>query len=272
MSFLLFQASVAVYLLSFAAYLVFFLTQKANVRRIARAIFIGAFLVHTVSIIARAVETGHTPITSHFETVSFFAWAIGCCYLSFRWRYTVKNLGVFVSGFVLLLIVIASCASRAAMPLTAALQSWWLPVHASITLFADAFLALACIGGIMYLLQERELKKKRFGLFYTRLPSLEMLDNLNHHCLSIGFPLFTLGLVTGSLWAKQAWGAYWQWDPKETWSLITWFLYAAAVHQRFTVGWRGRRVALLSILGFASVLFTLWGVSFLLKGVHTYVS
>lgn len=272
MSFLLFQGSVAIYVCSVAAYFVFFLTQKTGLRRIGRAILTVAFLLHTGNIIARAIETGHTPITSHHETVTFFAWSVACCYLSFRWRYTVKNLGIFVSVFVLVLMLIAAFSSRGTIPLPPALQSWWLPVHASITLFADGFLALACIGGIMYLLQEREIKKKRFGLFYSRLPSLEALDKLNHHCLSIGFPLFTLGLITGSLWAKQAWGAYWHWDPKETWSLITWFLYAAAVHQRFTVGWRGRRVAILSIIAFLSVLFTLWGVSFLLQGIHTYVA
>ncbi|MGD9949867.1 MAG: inner membrane protein YpjD, partial [Desulfobulbus sp.] len=206
MSFLLFQGSVAVYLLSFAAYLVFFLTQKTPLRRIGRTIFLVAFLVHTVNIITRAVETGHTPITSHHETVSFFAWSVSCCYLSFRWRYTVKNLGVFVSFLVFALMLIATFSSRAMIPLPPALQSWWLPVHATIALFADGFLALACIGGIMYLLQEREIKNKRFGLFYSRLPSLESLDKLNQHCLSVGFPLFTLGLITGSLWAKQAWG------------------------------------------------------------------
>lgn len=272
MSFLLFQSSVVVYLLATAAYLVFFLTQKNTLRRTGRAIFLVAFLLHTANLIARAFEAGHTPITSHHETVSFFAWSLGCCYLSFRWRYVVKNLGAFVSLLVFGLMLIAAFSSRSMLPLPPALQSWWLPVHASTSLFADGFLALSCIGSIMYLLQEREIKKKRFGLFYSRLPSLETLDKLNHHCMSVGFPLFTLGLITGSLWAKQAWGAYWQWDPKETWSLITWFLYAAAVHQRFTVGWRGRRVAILSIVGFLSVLFTLWGASFLLEGVHTYVA
>ncbi|MCL2340543.1 MAG: c-type cytochrome biogenesis protein CcsB [Proteobacteria bacterium] len=272
MSFLLFQTSVVVYLLATAAYLVFFLTQKNTLRQTGRAIFLVAFALHAANLVTRAVETGHTPITSHHETISFFAWTLGCCYLSFRWRYAVKSLGAFVSPLVFALMLIAAFSSRGMMPLPPALQSWWLPVHAVITLFANGFLALSCIGSIMYLLQEREIKQKRFGLFYTRLPSLETLDKLNHHCLSLGFPLFTLGLITGSLWAKQAWGAYWQWDPKETWSLITWFLYAAAVHQRFTVGWRGRRVAILSIVAFLSVLFTLWGVSFLLKGIHAYVS
>ncbi|MCL2458175.1 MAG: c-type cytochrome biogenesis protein CcsB [Desulfobulbus sp.] len=272
MSFLLFQTCVVVYLLATAAYLVFFLTQKNPLRQTGRAIFLVAFILHSANLIARAIETGHTPLTSHHEAVSFFAWSLGCCYLSFRWRHAVKNLGVFVSLLVLALMLVAAFSSRSMLPLPPALQSLWLPVHASIALLANGFLALSCIGSIMYLLQEREIKQKRFGLFYSRLPSLETLDKLNHHCLSMGFPLFTLGLITGSLWAKQAWGAYWQWDPKETWSLITWFLYAATVHQRFTVGWRGRRVAILSIVAFLAVLFTLWGVSFLLEGVHTYVS
>ncbi len=272
MSFFLFQSALAVYLLSVAAYLVFFLTRRAGMRRIGHGIFLAAFLLHSAGIAARCAEAGYTPITSHHETVSFFAWALAGCYLSFRWRYPVRNLGAFVSPFVLILMLVAALSSRSILPLPPALQSWWLPVHASLTLIANGFLALACIGGIMYLLQEGEIKKKRFGFFCTRLPSLESLDQLNHHCLTLGFPLFTLGLITGSLWAKQAWGAYWHWDPKETWSLITWLLYAALIHQRLTVGWRGRRAAVLTILALLSALFTLWGVSFLLEGVHSYVS
>ena len=161
-------------------------------------------------------------------------------------------------------------SSDVVIELQPALQSSWLPIHASIAILANGFLALAFCGGIMYLLQESEIKRKRFGLFYTRLPSLEALDNLNQHCLAVGFPLLTLGIITGSIWAKQAWGSYWQWDPKETWSLITWLIYAALLHQRFRVGWRRRRAAIMAIIGFSAALFTLWGVNFLLKGLHTY--
>lgn len=270
MSFLLFQLSFAVYIAAAAAYIVFFITDRSKIRRIGRGIFFTAALLHTCNLVARYLEAGHTPITSQHETVSFFAWSVACCYLSFRWRYTVKNLGTFVSVFAVLLMLVSAVASRDIVPLVPALQSWWLPVHASISIMANAFLALACIGAIMYLLQERELKKKRFGLFFSRLPSLEALDKLNHHCLTIGFLLLTLGIITGSIWAKQAWGAYWHWDPKETWSLITWFLYASLVHQRFTVGWRGRRAAIMTVVAFLSVLFTFWGVTYLLEGVHSY--
>jgi cytochrome c-type biogenesis protein CcsB len=108
------------------------------------------------------------------------------------------------------------------------------------------------------------------GAFYHRLPSLDLLDRVNYRSLTIGFPLLTLGIITGALWAENAWGSYWQWDPKETWSLITWFIYAALVHARLTVGWRGRKAAWLSIVGFLAVLFTFLGVNLLLGGLHSY--
>ena len=242
MSFLLFQASLFFYLLATAAYLVFFFSEKAAIRKNARLLFVLAFALHGITIIARYFEAGYTPITTRHETVSFFAWSLGCGYLSFCWRYEVKNLGAFVSLLVLSLMTMAA--------------------------FAYGFFALAGIGGLMYLLQERTIKRKRFGLFYSRLPSLETLDKLNHHCLSVGFPLLTLGMITGSLWAKQALGSYWHWDPKETWTLITWLLYAGLIHQRFTVGWRGRQAAWLSIAALVVALFTYWGVSVFFAGYH----
>ncbi|NQS71122.1 MAG: c-type cytochrome biogenesis protein CcsB [Desulfobulbaceae bacterium] len=268
MSFLLFQVSLILYLLATAAYLVFFFKERAAIRKNARLLFILAFALHSITIIVRYFEAGYTPITTRHETISFFAWSLGCCYLSFCWRYGVKNLGAFVSLLVLTLMSLAAFAPRATVSLSPQLQSGWLPVHASLSLLAYGFFALAGVGGLMYLLQERTIKRKRFGLFYSRLPSLEALDTLNHHCLSVGFPLLTLGMITGSLWAKQALGSYWRWDPMETWTLITWLLYAALIHQRFTVGWRGRQAALLSIAALVVALFTFWGVSVFFTGYH----
>lgn len=268
----LFQLTLAVYFLATVTYLVFFVSQNVRMRSVARAALLAGGLLHTLYFVVRAVGAGHTPITNNHEAVSFFAWSVTWAFLSFRWRFQVKNFGVFVSPLVFLLMLIATFSSQLIVPLRPVLQSNWLPIHASIAILANGFMALAFCGGIMYLLQERELKKKRFGFFYSRLPSLEALDNLNQHCLAVGFPLFTLGIITGSIWAKQAWGAYWQWDPKETWSLITWFIYASILHQRFTVGWRRRRAAIMAIVGFAAVLFTLWGVNYLLGGAHSYAS
>ncbi|MCF8056294.1 MAG: c-type cytochrome biogenesis protein CcsB [Desulfocapsa sp.] len=263
----------SVLLVSFVAsvlYLVFFFNQKEKLRRLARKILLGSGILQSLYIISRYFIAGHTPITSQHEAVTFFAWSVTWAYLSFHWRYSVKNFGTFISLLVLILLLIAASVSRAFHPLAPALQSLWLPVHASISVMAYGFLALAFCGGIMYLIQEWELKSKRLGFFFSRLPSLDALDQLNNHCLTTGFVLLTLGIITGSVWARQAWGAYWQWDPKETWSLITWFLYAAQIHQRLTAGWRGKRAAVMAIVGFCAVLFTLWGVTFLLGGVHSY--
>ena len=169
---------------------------------------------------------------------------------------------------VLVLMLIASLASHEIIPLPPQMQTWMLPLHASIAIVADAFLALAAIGAGMYLIQERELKQKRFGYFYSRLPSLDALDKLNNHCITIGFPLMTLGMITGYIWAKQIWGGRdWHWDPKIVWSMITWFLYAGLMHLRFTMGWRGRRAAYITIIAFCAVLLTLW---FQVIGVRIY--
>lgn len=267
---LVYLAVLGVTFVSAAAYLVFFVSKNKRLRKIARIILLLSGVLQTVYIFSRFILTGHTPITTQHETVVFFAWATTWAYLSFRWRYTVKNFGTFVAVFIFLLLAVSFFSSRDITPLVPALQSAWLPVHAGVSIIAYGFLSLAFNGGLMYLLLERELKRKKFGYFFERFPSLDALDQLNRYCITAGFVFLTLGIVTGSIWARQAWGTYWQWDPKETWSLITWFIYLILLHQRFTVGWRGRRAAVVAIIGFSSVIFTLWGVTYLLGGVHSY--
>jgi cytochrome c-type biogenesis protein CcsB len=158
------------------------------------------------------------------------------------------------------------------VPIPPALRSFWLPVHSTLSFIGEAILGLAFSVGIMYLIQENQIKKKKWGGFLHRLPSLKTLDDLNYLCISFGFPFLTLGIITGSIWAEYAWGSYWSWDPKETWSLITWFIYAALLHGRLNIGWRGRRAALFSIIGFGVVLFTFLGVNILIPGLHSYES
>jgi cytochrome c-type biogenesis protein CcsB len=114
------------------------------------------------------------------------------------------------------------------------------------------------------------LKSKSFSALYFRLPSLEILDSINYKCLSFGFPLMTMGIISGAIWANSAWGGYWRWDPKETWALLTWFLYAALLHGRLTVGWRGRRAAVFAIIGFLFLLFGFLGINLLLSNEHSF--
>lgn len=267
---LLFELTFFIYLFVTASYLVFFFNQNPRIQILARYGMVVAAVSHLGYTVVRYLSVGYTPITSNHEAVSFFALAVCLSYLSFRWRYQVKNFGVFVSPIIFGLMLVSYFSSTKVTELSPVLQSLWLPVHASIAILANAFLTLAFCGGVMYLLQEREIKGKHFGMFYTRLPSLESLDNLNNHCLTAGFLLLTLGIVTGSFWAEQAFGTYWQWDPKETWSLVTWLIYAAILHQRFTAGWRRRKAAILAVIGYVVVLFTFWGVNFMLGGIHSY--
>jgi cytochrome c-type biogenesis protein CcsB len=133
-----------------------------------------------------------------------------------------------------------------------------------------ASFAVAFGAAVIYLMQERFLKKRKISGLFQRLPSLDTLDDINYRCLTFGFPLLTVAIISGAIWAETAWGTYWSWDPKETWSLITWFVYAALLHGRLTTGWRGKKAAILAIIGFFVMLFTFLGVNLLMPGLHSY--
>ncbi len=259
-SYLLFQAVLAVTFAACVSYLVFFVSQKSRVRVWARSILVLSWSMQSLYLVLRYFLVGNTPVTTYHEAVFFFAWATTSAYLSFRWRYTVKNFGTFVSLLIFGLLLVSAFTTREVISLEPALRSWWLPVHVGLSLVSYGFLALAFCGGLMYLLQERELKSRKLGYFFSRLPSLDSLDNLNSHCLTVGFAFLSLGMITGSFWSKLAWGTYWRWNPKEVCSLIIWLVYLVQIHQRFTVGWRGKRAALMVIGGFAVVIITLWQV------------
>ncbi len=253
-----------VYLGATALHLVHLVTQREAFRPWAERATWAGFGLHTLGLLLRFFEAGYTPVTSLHEALSFFGWCVAGLYLVLQVRYQLASLGAFATPVATMLVLGALIVPGEIQPLPAALQSWWLPVHVMLLFVGDGAFAVAAAAGVMYLIQERQLKRKRLGAWFRRLPSLEVLDELNYRCLTLGFPLLTMGIITGAIWAQQAWGTYWSWDPKETWSLITWFLYAALLHGRLTVGWRGRRAAIWAILGFASVLFTFLGVNFVL--------
>ena len=170
-----------------------------------------------------------------------------------------------------LCIFSAAFLDNAIKPLMPALQSYWLFIHAMVCFLSYACFACAFSLGIMFLLQERQVKSKHTGKLFERLPALDVMDKINYNTVRIGLIFLTIGIITGSVWAQQAWGSWWSWDPKETWSLITWFIYAAYLHARLNSGWQGRKTAVLSIIGFLAVIFTYLGVSFLLPGLHSYL-
>lgn len=228
------------------------------------------FALHLVAIMYRYVVAGQVPITSMHESASFFAWCIALIFLLLHFRYRIGILGSFILPLVFLMMLASAMLPRQIKPLTPVLQSSWLLIHTTFAFLAFAAFTVAFGVGIMYLIQERHLKSKKLDGLFLRLPNVQVLDEINYRLITIGFPLLTLAIITGALWAQDAWGTYWRWDPKETWSLITWIIYAMVLHIRLVVGWRGKRAALLTIVGFMAVLFTFFGVNFLLKSVHIF--
>ena len=272
MNIIFFKFSTILYLLGALGYLIYIIFLKEFLSKSAvTAVFIG-FLSHTLALVTRYVEAGHTPVTNLYESLSFFAWMVIGMLLIVSLKYKIKVLGAFLTPIAVVLMLFAYALPKEIIPLAPVLKSFWHPFHVIFAFLGNAIFALAFCCGVMYLVQEHQLKSKRIGAITQRLPSLKVLDDLNYQSLTYGFPLLTLGIITGAIWAEYAWGRYWNWDPKETWSLITWLLYAALLHQRLTVGWRGRKAAIMAILGFLAALFTFLGVNLLLPGLHTYVN
>jgi cytochrome c-type biogenesis protein CcsB len=268
MNIVFFQAAFFLYFVGAGISLAHLVTLRPGLSRTGRGFLAGGLALHSLAILWRIFESGRTPLANLHEALSFFAWATIGVYFLLYFKYRLEVLGAFVSPVAVVLMILASLFPKEIVPVEPVLNSFWLPVHVTLAIIGNALFALAFAAGAMYLIQERQIKSKKIGAFYRRLPALKVLDDLNYRCLTLGFPLLTLGIITGSIWAESAWGTYWSWDPKQTWSLITWFIYAALLHGRLTVGWRGRRAATFAVVGFIFLVFTFLGVNLLLSGPH----
>lgn len=259
---------ILLYMLSTAGYLTYLFLQKDYLQKTGFFILLSGFLFHTAIIVFKFISTGHFPAQNLQETLMVAGWAIAAVFLIIQYKFNLKILGVFASPLIVLIVIGASLLPGDPVQTTSIFKSFWLISHIIIIFLGEASFALACLVGILYLIQEHAIKVKIHGFFYKRLPSLELLDTTGYACIVVGFTLLTIGLVTGLVYAKIVWGRFWSWDPKEVWSAITWLIYAALLHERLTVGWRGRRAAIMAIIGFAVLLFTFFGVNFLLQGHH----
>ncbi len=230
---------------------------------------------NTAGIIFRWVESyklgiGHAPLSNMYESLIFFSWALIIVYLFIERKYKTRIIGAFATPIAFLAMAYASLSpdiNDRIKPLVPALKSNWLIAHV-ITCFLG-YSAFAIAFGIswMYIFKGKDTEVKSRLLIH--FPETGVLDELTHQVVMFGFLFLSIGIITGSVWANSAWGSYWSWDPKETWSLITWFIYAVLLHARLMRGWRGKRIAYISILGFMAVLFTYFGVN-LLPGLHSY--
>ena len=231
------------------------------------SISLGAVL-HLVSIVDQAMAMGRFPVVTLHQMASLIGFLITCTFLLAYWRYKHESLAVFVFPTVFLLTLVASLGTPVEAWGGRTLGKWWLSIHVLLILLGFAALFLTFIAGVMYIIQEKELKSKRPRAFYTRLPPLGTLDDMAYRTLAVGFVLFTLGLIAGSFWAFVQWGANWIVDPTIALAFLTWAIYLALVFSRLAIGWRGRKAAYFSIIGFCCAAMT-WIIN---SGVHSFAS
>jgi len=283
------------YFFSMFSFIILLTAKNKKIGTIATCLAYAGLALHTIAIGLRWIESynlgyGHAPLSNMYESIVFFSWTIVLIFLMIDIKYKYKVVGVFVMPFALFSLAWAQMFSVVSMtgstalsklvimddkisPLMPALQSNWLLYHVVTCFLGYAAFAVACGVSVMYLIKanfEKNENDKSTGGILSVFPPIRVLDDMNYRSIMVGFPLLTLGIITGAAWANYAWGSYWSWDPKETWSLIVWFIYAAFLHARFTRGWVGKRAAWLSIFGFAATLFCYLGVNLLLSGLHSY--
>jgi cytochrome c-type biogenesis protein CcsB len=277
----LFGFTTIAYLLSSAFYLGLLVFKGKKLGSIGLGFAILGVLTQTAALALRWNESyklgiGHAPLTNMYESLVFFAWCTTLFYIFMEFKFKARVIGAFVMPFAFTAMAYASFAkgiNQQISPLIPALQSNWLIAHVMTCFIGYGAFAVAGGLGMMYLLKQSSINRGLSENTLTGgLPALKIIDDLTHKTIVFGFMWLTAGIITGAVWANEAWGTYWSWDPKETWSIITWFVYALTLHARFTRGWAGSRIAWLAILGFISVFFTYFGVNFLLSGLHSYGS
>ena len=252
-------------------YLIYVIRTDVVIHRIAYAFLLAGFLSHSIGLVLLIGQIKQLPVTTLPQTFSLFAWAIVGSYLAFQLKFNIRVLGTFVSPLAVIFMLLSSAIPGKIIPTSQLSENFWLILHVTTIFIGNAIFALAFCAGIMYLLQERQIKTKSFGLLYRRLPSLETLDSLNSVCLTFGFPLITIGLISGFVYAGAVLRSFWHWDPKEILAVITWLIYAVLLHERLAVGWRGRRAAIMAIIGFSIILVTFVGATLVLKGHHSFM-
>jgi len=245
--------------------------------RAAVAFSVLGVAAHLVAVVTRGFAVHRAPWGNMYEFVTALTCvaAIFFCYVMIRYR--AWALGVFVMGAVVVALGLAETVIyTAAGPLVPALQSYWLSIHVTAMTLATGIFFVAAVLGVMYLVAERYRARVAAGKaqpdngLLARIPSAAQLDKLTYRTVVFGFPVWTFGVIAGAIWADQAWGRYWGWDPVETWAFITWVLYAAYLHARATAGWRGRRAHYIQLLGFASLTFNILVVQVFITGMHSY--
>jgi cytochrome c-type biogenesis protein CcsB len=234
-------------------------------------------LAHVVAVTTRGLAVHRAPWGNMYEFITALTCvaAIFFCYILVRYR--AWALGVFVMGTVVIALGLAEALiNTPAGPLVPALQSYWLSIHVTAMTLATGIFFVAAVLGVMYLVAERYRKRVAAGKaepgngLIARIPSAAQLDKLTYRTVVFGFPVWTFGVMAGAIWADQAWGRYWGWDPVETWAFVTWVIYAAYLHARATAGWRGARAHYIQLLAFATLMINIFVIQIFISGMHSY--
>ena len=259
-----------VMLLYFAAmilYFIFIAVQKEMISRIAIIIQGIGFVLHTAALICRGIGAGRLPLTNQYEFATSFAWGLCLVSLIFIRKFHFPVLGTFASPVMFLIIGYAAMQSKDVHELMPALKSNWLGFHVSTAIIAYGSFGVSFVLALIFLLRE---KISKGGFLDRHIPDKEKLDLISYRSIALGLLFLTFTIITGAIWAERAWGSYWSWDPKETWSLITWIVYAIYLHLRIRKGYEGKAAAIFAAIGFVCVMFTYIGVNTFLPGIHSY--
>jgi cytochrome c-type biogenesis protein CcsB len=264
----LFRVAFSIYLGATICYALHLFAQRDAVAKAGSAFLIAGLLVHTGSLVVRTMAAHRMPFLNLYEYMLSLTWGAVVVYLALELLTKSKAYGSFVVPLVAAFAFMTMRLPSEVNPTMPALESAWRTPHIGTAILAYSAFAAAFGVAIMYMLAERSAKKD--GSFWaTRLPSMKTLDRTIYRTIAFGFLMQTLLIITGAIWAERAWGSYWSWDPKETWALITWLIYAVYLHTRTQMGWQGRKSAIMAIIGFVAVAVTLAGV-FFLKSLHSY--
>ena len=255
------------YFVSMLLYFLFVAVRKDALANVAMGIQAAMLALHTAALVVRGISAGRWPMTNQYEFATSFAWALCAVSLFFIWKYRFKALGAFATPVVFLVIGYAAMQNREVRELMPALRSNWLAFHVSTAIIAYGAFGVAFVLSLIFLFRG----KIREDAFRSRhFPTAEKLDLLAYRSASLGLLFLTFTMLTGAIWAERAWGSYWSWDPKETWSLVTWIVYAVYLHLRLRRGWKGKAAAIFAVIGFICVIFTYLGVNTFLPGIHSY--
>ncbi|MCS7198877.1 MAG: cytochrome c biogenesis protein [Caldimicrobium sp.] len=262
-----------IYLVSWIGFIFYFKTLDRKALQITQGVLLAGALFHFIYVLLFIKELYEVNYFTFREILSLFSFLLVMTYFYFSFsRDKAYTLGTFLMPLPLFFLLLSYLYFREAplSPFSPYIKSFWFPIHVISSLLSHAFLLTGLSSSVMYLLQEREIKRKHFGHFFRKLPPLNSLERISERALYQGFFFLTIGLLSGALWSESAFGDYWRWSAKEVISLSLWLIYAGMLHQRILIGWRGKRLAYMFILGSSLWFFTFFVVNFYFKGFHTY--